>query len=307
MNTKDKDLVKKIQQTITDEIFFAFGMNRTGFLRSLLGWFFHLPTIRFARVMAEIDEEVGRDGVSAGCLTMLRTLKVQATAKGIENIPEDGPVVILSNHPGAYDSMAIGSCVHRRDFKIIVGETRFYTTLPNIQPLLIMVSQDPAQTMLALKKAVEHLKQGGILMQFGSGLIEPDPAIRPVGDEVFDKWSRSLEIMLRKVPETRVVPAIASGVLQERFASHPLTWLRKDAMDKRRLAEFTQVIQQLIWPSSIKARPRISFGQAMSLDSLERQPGEKTIMENVIIHMKAELATHLDWIGKTGQAGSLKP
>lgn len=230
---------------------------------------------------------------------MLKTLKVQATAEGIENIPKNGPVVILSNHPGAYDSMAIGSCVHRRDFKIIVGETRFYTTLPNIQPLLIMVSLDPAQTMLALQKAVEHLKQGGILLQFGSGLIEPDPAIRTVGDEVFAKWSRSLEIMLRKVPQTRVVPAIVSGVLQERFASHPLTWLRKDAMDKRRLAEFTQVIQQLIWPASIKARPRISFGRPMDLVSLENQALGKTIMDCVITQMKAELAAHLDWTRKT--------
>ena len=99
--------------------------------------------------------------------------------------------------------------------------------------------------------------------------------------------------------ETRVVPAIASGVLQERFASHPLTWLRKDAMDKRRLAEFTQVIQQLIWPASIKAHPRISFGYPMYFDMLASQAQGKTIMECVITQMKAELAAHLEWIGKT--------
>ena len=282
-------------------------MNRTGFLRKHLGWLFNLPTHRFARMMAEVDRATEHGGLPAGCQTMSNFLNVQTIIKGEENIPINGPAIILSNHPGAYDSIALGACVKRLDLKFIVGETGLYRALPNIQPRLIMVSLDTSQTMLALRQAIAHLQQGGILLQFGSGLIEPDPAIRLVGDEVFDKWSRSLEIMLRKVPETRVVPAIASGVLQERFASHPLTWLRKDAMDKRRLAEFTQVIQQLIWPASIKARPRISYGQAMSLDSLERQPGEKAIMENVIIHMKAELADHLDWIGKTDQAGSLKP
>jgi hypothetical protein len=45
----------------------------------------------------------------------------------------------------------------------------------------------------------------------------------------------------------------------------------------------------------------ISFGSSMDFDSLERQSEGKSIMENVIIHMKAELAAHLDWIGKTGQ------
>jgi hypothetical protein len=252
LNTIDKDLVKKIRHSITDEIFFALGMKRTGFLRKNLGGLFNLPTHRFARMMAAVDQATGHGDLSAGCQTMSNFLNVQTLIKGEENIPLNGPAIILSNHPGAYDSIALGACVKRLDFKFIVGETRLYHALPNIRPLLIMVSLDTAQTMLALRQAIAHLQQGGILLQFGSGLIEPDPAIRPVGDEVFDKWSRSLEIMLRKVPQTRVVPAIASGVLQERFASHPLTWLRKDAMDKRRLAEFTQVIQQLIWPHRSK-------------------------------------------------------
>jgi hypothetical protein len=299
LKTKEPFLVKKIQQTITDEVFFALGMKRTGFLRRALGWSFHLPTHRFAQMMAEVDRVTEYGGLPAGCQTMSNFLNVKPSIKGAENIPLIGPAIILSNHPGAYDSIALGACVKRLDFKFIVGETGLYRTLPHIQPHLIMVSPDASQTMLALRQAIDHLQQGGILLQFGSGLIEPDPAIRSVGDDVFDKWSRSLEIMLRKAPQTRVVPAIASGVLHERFASHPLTWLRKDAMDKRRLAEFTQVIQQLIWPAAVKARPRISFGHPMVLDSLERQARGKMIMDCVILQMKAELAAHLEWIRKT--------
>jgi hypothetical protein len=299
LKPKDTFLVKKIQKTITDEVFFALGLKRTGFLRRALGWFFHLPTKRFARMMAEVDRATDYGGLPAGCQTMSNFLNVKALVKGAENIPLIGPAIILSNHPGAYDSIALGACVKRLDLKFIVGETGLFHALPHIQPRLIMVSMDASQTMLALRQAIDHLQQGGILLQFGSGLIEPDPAIRPVSDDVFDKWSRSLEIMLRKVPQTRVVPAIASGVLQERFASHPLTWLRKDAMDKRRLAEFTQVIQQLIWSTSIKARPRISFAHPMDLESLESQARGKTIMDCVILQMKAELATHLEWIRKT--------
>lgn len=299
LKINDPTLVKNIQQTITDEIFFALGLKRNGFLRKSLGWVFHLPTRRFAQMMAEVDWATGQGGLPAGCQRMSNFLNVQASIKGEEHIPLTGPVIILSNHPGAYDSIALGACIKRLDLKFVVGETGLYRALPHIQPRLIMVSSDPSQTVLALRQVIEHLQQGGILLQFGSGLIEPDPAIRPVGDDVFAKWSHSLEIMLRKVPHALVVPAIASGVLHERFASHPLTWLRKDAMDKRRLAEFTQVIQQLIRPAAVKARPRISFGRPFDLGYLENHAAGETIMDGVVRQMKNELSAHLEWIGKT--------
>ena len=178
MKTKDTLLLKKVQQTITDEIFFALGLNRSGFLRRNLGWLFHLPTHRFAQMMAEVDRATENGGLPAGCQTMINFLNIQSSIKGNENIPLTGPAIILSNHPGAYDSIALGACVNRLDLKVIVGETGFYHVLPNIYPGLIMVSPDATQTMLALRQAVHHLQQGGILMQFGSGLIEPDPAIR---------------------------------------------------------------------------------------------------------------------------------
>ena len=287
-----------IQHTITDEIFFALGLGRKGLLRRSLGWLFYLPTWRFARIMAEVDAEVGRAGAGAGCHKALEALGVQAEVRGHENIPASGPAIILANHPGAYDSMALGACVPRLDFKAIVGETRFYHALLNIHPNLIYVSDDPAKSMVALRQAVEHLNRGGILLQFGSGLIEPDPAIRPVGDKVFEKWSPSLEIMLRKVPETKVVPAIASGVLLERFASHPLTHLRQGEMDKRRLAEFIQVIQQLLFPVSVNARPQISFGSPMTLTELVAESADRRLMGAVIARVKAQLADHMAWIGR---------
>lgn len=288
--------ILKIQEAITDEIFFALGIKRRGFLRRMLGWIFFLPTRRFARIMFEADSAVENGGAAGGCRKVLEGLGVKTTIRGVENIPTEGPVIILANHPGVYDSMAFGSCMKRRDFKAIVMETRFYHTLPHLHPDLIYVDTDPSKNMPALREAIAHLNNGGIFLQFGSGLIEPDPSIRPVGEEVFAKWSSSLEIMLRKVPETMVVPAIASGVLKERFASHPFTHLRKDEMDKRRLAEFMQVIQQLIWPKAVKAEPKISFGKVMTLNSLEQQSKSRRLMGAVIGNVRDTLTEHVAWI-----------
>ena len=128
-------------------------------------------------------------------------------------------------------------------------------------------------------------------------LIEPDPATHTVDDTVFAKWSASLEILFRKAPETQVVPTIASGVLLERFSRHPLVRLRRDAMDKRRLAEFLQIIRQLVKPSAVYARPKISFGEPFTLAEALREGDSRRAMPGVISRMKAHLADHLAWIG----------
>ena len=288
--------VRDIQSAITDEIFYALGLKHRGALRRGMGWVFTRPTRVFARFMAAVDEAVGLAGPPAGCQKMLDQLGVQIQTKGREQIPLEGPVIILSNHPGAYDSMAIGSLIPRPDLKAIVSKTRLYQVLPNIYPNFFPVSGDAAENMLAIRGAVMHLRQGGILLQFGSGLIEPDPASHPVDDAVFAKWSPSLEILFHKAPETKVVPTIASGVLLERFHKHPLVCLRRDAMDKRRLAEFLQIIRQLVRPQSVQAAPRISFGKPFTLEEILQESDGRRVMPAVIQRMKAHLMDHLDWI-----------
>jgi hypothetical protein len=289
-------LIPTIQSAITDEIFYALGLQRRGFLRRSLGWIFTPVARAFARIAAAVDEATAQGGPPAGCQKMLDLLGIDVQTMGRSNIPLEGPVIILANHPGAYDSMAIGSLLPRRDLKAIVAKTRFYQVLPHIHPELLYASEDQGANLLVLKGAVEHLRRGGSLLQFGSGLIEPDPATHPVREDVFEKWSPSLEILLRKVPETQVVPTIASGVLLERFLHHPLVKLRKDSMDKRRLAEFIQIIQQILFPKTVDACPQISFGKPFALAEIEGDASNRRIMPAVINNVKDQLNQHIDWI-----------
>jgi len=271
------------------------GLKPQGFFRRSLGWMFGWPTKIFARHLAEADEAVAEGGAPAGCRKVLDLLSVQPQVMGQWNIPMDGPTIILSNHPGAYDSMAIGSQILRKDLKAVVSLTQLYQRLPNIHKALFFVGDEGADRMVTVRDVVAHLNQGWSLLQFGSGLIEPDPATHPITDEVFDKWSPSLEIFLRKAPDTKVVPTIASGVLLPRFLSHPLVRLRQDAMDKRRLAEFLQIIQQLLFPRSVKAVPLVSFGKPFTLSDLDAKEKGR-IMPAVILKVKMQLTAHLEWI-----------
>jgi hypothetical protein len=286
-------LVKQIQSAITDEIFYALGLGRRSILRRALGWVFGLPTNRFAHIMAGVDAAVAEGGPPAGCQRMLDALGVHAKVAGVDNIPHSGPVVILANHPGAYDSMAIGSLIPRTDLNVIVAKTRLYQVLPHIHPHMHYASQDRSESMTALRQATQHLQEGGALLQFGSGLIEPDPALFPVDDAVFERWSPSIEILLRKVPGLQIVPTIASHVLLKGFANHPFTRLRRKPMDQRRLAEFMQIIQQLLFPKSVDARPCISFGKPFDLAALEANGTQRRLMPAVLARIQDQLAYHL--------------
>jgi len=290
-------LVKQIQSATTDEIFYALGLNRRGTLRRAFGWAFRAPTRRFARIMADVDAAVAEGGPPAGCQTMLDALGVQAKAEGVENIPPTGPAIILANHPGAYDSMAIGSLIPRTDLKVIAAKTRLYQVLPHIHPEMIYASEERSESMTALRQAITHFEADGILLQFGSGLIEPDPALYPVDDTVFERWSASIEVFMRKIPQVQIVPTIASNVLLKRFAQHPLTRLRKTGMDQRRLAEFMQIIQQLLFPKSVDAKPCISFGKPFTLEELEESGAQRRLMPAVLARVKDQLAHHLQMFG----------
>ncbi len=288
--------INPIQSAITDEIFYALGLKRRGLMRRVMGWWFSRPANRFSQYFAEADAQVPGGGLPAACQTLIDKFEINLQSRGVEHIPVTGPAVLLANHPGAYDSILIGSQVPRKDMQIIVGKTRFYQKLPHIYPNLIIASAEKYQNMFALRHIITHLQAGGILLLFGAGSIEPDPAIRPVGADVFARWKRSSELLLRKVPELVIVPTIASGVLLEDFASHWVTRLRRRGIDKRRLAEFIQVIRHILKPGSVEVHPSVSFGEPFSARDLEGDAAERFLMPAILDRVRHQLEDHLDWI-----------
>lgn len=284
--------VDRMRERITDEIFLALGLKRSSFLRRRMGWLFYQPARRFAEIFSRADEETGRSGLFAGGRSLLEDLSVQVQPRGSEYLPANGPLVVVSNHPGAYDSAALASCIPRRDLKIIVYETQFYHALPQISQRMIMAPADPPGRMLALRRAIQHLQEGGAILQFGSGRIEPDPAAASGAEEWFENWSPSLEVMLRKVPGTILVLAITSGVLLRRFAAHPLTYLRRGAINRRRLAEFIQVIYHLMHPGALQIDVQISFSGPICLEELEREADGRRLMLVILDRARRLLAEH---------------
>jgi hypothetical protein len=108
---------------------------------------------------------------------------------------------------------------------------------------------------------VTHLKQGGALLTFPAGEIEPDPATfgRSKAVDSVLRWSDSFVLFARRVPQTRFIPAVVSNVISPQAQGHVLTLLRRTAHDKERLAAALQVAL----PRYQKMVARVAFGPSL--------------------------------------------
>ena len=283
------DLIAAIRNSITDEICFALCGSRTGILRWLLGPLFFLPVDHFAHIFARLDNEVPCSGLSGGARMVLPDFSLHVNSRGAEFIPTNGPLLVVSNHPGAYDSLAITASIPRKDLKIVVSDVKFVHSLTAASQYFIYVPPETAGRMATLRSSIQHLKNDGALLIFAHGEVEPDPAVSPGASQSIQDWSPSVEIMLRKVPDAWLQIVIASHMLLPQFFNSPIARLRRQPHTRQKLAEVMQVIQQMLLPKSIEANVRLSFARPVSASELAQ--GE--VMPAVIQLARQTLEEHI--------------
>jgi len=295
----DPRVVGVYRKKIVGEMCYALGLPRDGLARRLLAPVLGRPAGRFGRIAALADLEAESSGISGAARRILPELSLSPSARGAENIPVDGPLLVVSNHPGAYDSVAILSCIPRRDVKVFISDVGFTRAFSTASGYFIYVPKVAAGRTAALRESIGHLQAGGALLIFAHGDVEPDPELGPGADEALGDWSRSVNIMLRRVPETRLLVAIASGVLMPKFLRHPLVRIRKTAPRKQKLAEVLQISQQMLFPRSVRTDVHISFARPVQGANLTA--GEP--MSAVIGIARGLLADHLAAFGAARPGG----
>ena len=216
---------------------------------------------RFAVVAVEFDHLVGEQGLAVGSSWLTHRMAAGTQVAGGEHVPAAGPAVILANHPGMTDTVALlASLASRPDLRVIALDRPFLRALPNVARQLILVPDHEGGRMGVLRAGVKHLEQGGALLTFPAGEIEPDPATfgpRKALESVLC-WSDSFVLFARRVPQTRFVPAIVSNVISPQAQRHALTLLRRTTHDRQRLAAALQVAM----PRYQKLVARVAFGPA---------------------------------------------
>jgi hypothetical protein len=226
-----------------------------------------------------------RASVRTAAATLLSSYVRGLRVRGAQGIPDRGPVLLLSNHPGMTDTLALFAAIGRYDLRILASDRPFLRALPAMTRSLILVDDRADRRMQAVRQAVRHLRSGGALLTFPAGAIEPDPAVLPGAVESLDRWSPSTLLFLRFVPDCTVVPLVVSGVLSARAQRHPLTLVRRKKSDRELLGAMLQMIVHALLPGAWPVR--------VCVDILQPFPGRELAADDTLAPLRERVARFL--------------
>lgn len=284
----------RLRSQIIGEILAALGRSKNGMARRLIAPVVWWPASRFAELAIDFDARVGREGFPEAARAYLPDYVEKIQVHGADLLPKRGPLLIASNHPGAYDFLIILSNLQRDDVKIITSTVPLVDQIPHVADHFIPVTREAHQGMTGFRQALRHLRSGGTLVTFASGIVDPDPDLLPGAIEALREWKPSLALLLKKVPDCQFVVDIVSGVVSPRWLNSPLTRIQPEIWRRRKLAEFFQIMQQMIFPGRLRISPRISF--APPVPALGLYPGDESerLHQSIINRATNLLVEHMN-------------
>jgi 1-acyl-sn-glycerol-3-phosphate acyltransferase len=254
-----------------DDLISAFGLGRVNQGRGVMESISRIPARRLARQILAYDTVVGESGLGTGGAWALKRLSRNARIEGQENVPRRGPLLLVSNHPGLADAVALFAATPRDDMRVIAADRPFLDALPNTSRYLLTVAETSAGRSGVVRAAARHLQGGGAVLTFPGGRIEPDPVVSPRAVEALDHWSSSADLFARLTPGIAVVPVVVSGVISPWALRNPLIHLRRHRRDRDWLAATLQLLIPVLrdvearveFGSPIYAEPGAAVGEAV--------------------------------------------
>ena len=254
--TASPDQLEAITRVCVDDLLSAFGLGGAGRGRLPLELVSRIPARRLARQIAVYDGIVGEQGLAAGGAWALERMSRGAQVGGRENVPREGPLLLVSNHPGLADAVALFAATPRTDLRVVASERPLLEALPNTSRHLLTVPETSTGRFGLVRAATQHLRRGGAVLTFPGGRIEPDPAALPGAVQALDRWSSSVDLFARLTPGLAIVPAVVSGVISPAALRNPLTRLRR----RRRDREWLAATLQMLTPTLRDVSVRVEFG-----------------------------------------------
>lgn len=271
-----------------DDLAASFGWEHSRFGRTAASGLFRGPARRFARQVIAFDDLVSRRGFQEGARCILPAFLNHLHIEGQAHIPVSGPLLILSNHPGMADTLALFSALPRTDLYILASDRPFLKALPAVSKQLIFVT--PQERLQALHSMIHHLRCGDAVVTFPAGQIEPDPAVLPGAVESLETWSESIAIPIRLVPELTIVIAVVSGVLSPQATFHPLTRLRRQQKDRERLGAALQLLVKTLRPSAWPVNADLVISPPLTAAALAPMHDPRAIKQAIIDYIRPYIA-----------------
>lgn len=207
---------------------------------------------RLGKTIAGFDAAVGRGPLPDAAGNVLSALGVVPMVRGNTPFPRSGPLVVVANHPGVYDALALFAAIGRDDLRVLAAERDFLRALPQMDRHLLFVEDAFGETITptrdnparsrsrGLRQALQHLRSGGCLLHFAAGKIEPDPAFA-TPEQAVTRWQSgvgALALACQKLSgEVRL--GLVCGVHAERLKRSPIM----QELERRGASTFAGLLQ----------------------------------------------------------------
>lgn len=191
-------------------------------------------------------------------------LSLDVTKGSLDNIPADGPLILIANHPyGILDGLMMGHMLserRNRDFRILAH--RVFRKSEDLNKVVLPISFDEDREAVKLnlqtrKEAEKYLKDGGAVGIFPGGTVST--SARPFSYPMDPHWRNFTARMIAKSGAT-VVPVFFQGNTSRLFqvASHMHYTLRMGLLIKEFAKRVDTKVQVVIGdpipPEEIRAR-----------------------------------------------------
>jgi hypothetical protein len=285
--------VSDVKDVLFAQLMKVMGAKKPNLLTRFLALILNTPITRMSQILVDLDRNIAMNGWNSAANAFLANFVVDVELSGEDNIPLNGPLMVVCNHPAAYDVAILASAIRRDDLKILASDIPIIQLFPNIAPHAIVVPYHIPSRRQTIKATIGQLKEGGAVLLFPRGDVEPDPAITPGAEQSLLKWSTSIELFLRQAPQTTSIVAVASGVLSARWYKNPIVNRWKKYEQRQKVAEIFQIAAQLLTGKVPAVTPMVTFSAPLSLADLggEDSP-EGTLYQSLLAQAREFLAKH---------------
>ena len=289
-NTPD---ITVVTTALIAELLSVMGLRDKKWAKQLLSPILQAPARRMSALLVDLDRNTAQHGWYSSVNLFLTNFVTTIQINGAEGIPRVGPLMVASNHPAAYDVVILAAAIHRDDLKILASDIPLVQKLPNIAGHIIPVPYNLQARLSTVRSTIRHLQNGGAILIFPRGNVEPDPAVSPGAELSLAGWSASLELFLREVPQTQSVVAMASGILSRRWFKNPLIRMWKQYERRQKVAEIFQIATQLLIGRKPSSIPKVNLSRPLSVDDLGGMDApDGSLLCTLIQHARELLMDH---------------
>ncbi len=216
----------------------------------------------------EHDVAAGRDFWDV--ITERYGLSLDVVGGSLDNIPTQGPCVVVSNHPyGILDGLMLGRILSKRRERYKILAHRVFRRAVDLEDVVLPISFDETreamqENLQTRRNALKFLGEGGAVGVFPGGTVSTAP--KPFGQAMDPFWRTFTAKMVSK-SDACVVPVFFEGSNSRLFqlASHLHNTLRVALLINEFRARVDEPVRVVIGEpiSREKLEPYLSDPQAM--------------------------------------------